>query len=187
MNEMNKGILLIIVIFIVIVLCGCQEKEIQEDTQDSRPTPILAYGEEYIYTAIFDNNIFNFSEYVDDFDRIHTEKEICRQVTFTNFNSSNQRIYIRLTIPDSLGTYSKIRVRLEPDEVIYAWEDVTEERWIPLKANSNRTLVIYYKMERSPIGTVIDNYRYECFLRCTIEHNYELKYWDCDVPFEVWT
>lgn len=185
---MKKGIPLIIIIFIVIVLCGCQEKETQDDTQDSSgSTPIPAYGEKCIYTAIFNNNIFNFSEYVDDFDRIHTENEICRQVTFTNYNSSNQRIYIKLTIPDSLEQYSKIKVRLEPDTVIYAWEDVTEERWIPLKANSSRTLVIYYKLERSPIGTVINNYGYECFLKCAIEHNYELEYWDYDVPFEIWT
>ncbi|GAH51883.1 unnamed protein product, partial [marine sediment metagenome] len=72
----------------------------------------------------FDSSVFNFSDQVDDFDRVNTEKEISKQVTFTNYGDADQRIYIKLTIPEHLTKYSKFFVKLgsESASVTFHWD-----------------------------------------------------------------
>ena len=175
----------IIALFLLFSGCISQENNESDGNEDSASTPpIVAYGE--IYTVTFNDSVFNFSEHIDDFDRIITEKEITREITFTNYDNNSHRIYIKLTIPDHLKPYSTIYVLVKSDTVTYLW-GITEEWWVPVKANSNNTLVLIYGLERSPIGTVIDNYTYKCYLRCSIECNYKVDYWDEAIPFKVRT
>ena len=186
-ENMKKETIFLPIIALFLLFSGCinQENNKADGNEDlAGNPPIVAYGE--IYTVTFNDSVFNFSECIDDFDRIITEKEITREVTFTNYDDTIHRIYIKLTIPDHLKPYSTIYVLLKSDTVTYLW-GITEERWIPVKANSDTTLVLIYRLERSPIGTVIDNYTYKCYLRCSIECNYNVDYWDESILFKVRT
>lgn len=198
MNEKNEkkvvGVMIVIAIFIlagiVYLLTGPPpplESEEFGKKIDTTDFPIYAYGE--IYSISFNDRVYNFSDCVDDLDRITKEGEITRHVTVTNYDNVSHRIYVKLTISDHIMPYTKIYISqgIDNDTVTYQWPDPASEYWIPVKANSNTTIGLIYTLDQSPIGTVIDNCSYECFLWCSIECNYYVEYWDYAVPFEVWT
>jgi len=197
MNKKNEkkvvGVMIVVAIFavagIIYLLTESPpplESEGFGEGIDTIDFPIYAYGE--IYTLSFNDSVYNFSDNIDDLDRIINEGKITKSVTFTNYDDVDHRIYVKLKIPNQIVPYTKIYILQGTvnNSVTYRI-DIASEWWMPVKANSNITMSIIYTLDRSPIGTVIDNYSYECFLQCSIECNYYVEYWDYDVPFEVWT
>ena len=198
MNEKNEkkavGVMIVVIIFIVAgivhLLTYSPPPFESEDFGEGIKIPefpIDAYGD--IYTISSNDSVYNFSDNIDELDRITNEGKITKTVTFTNYDDVAHRIYVKLTIPDHIMPYTKIYISYGNDKgtVTHRWHDSASEYWVPIKANSNTTMDLIYTLDRSPIGTVIDNYCYKCFLRCSIEGNYYIEYWDYPITFEVWT